>query len=169
MFLQDCLLAILDPWLDRIALSYCDKRWILYFKKSLRCDYNLLFGATGSTSELRCTSQVSFLLKVTNVKVASLEFVEFVDNLWKFHQSNGLKKKSGNMRSNQAPLPVILNLFPALPRVLPVSVIVLDQRSPVNRIIDGLYTIRLEAQKSLFMTTLCLSLVQIWCSRQLRS
>jgi hypothetical protein len=30
-----------------------------------------------------------------------LEFVQFVGNIWKLHQSNGLKKKSGNRRNNQ--------------------------------------------------------------------
>jgi hypothetical protein len=63
MLLQDGLLAIIDPWLDRIALCYCGSKWVLCFKKPLRGDCNLLFGAAGSVAQLRCTSFNNFFVK----------------------------------------------------------------------------------------------------------
>lgn len=88
--------------------------WMLYFKKPKRNNCNLLYGAAESVVNLRCSSAISALLKVTKIKVASLEYVSFLGNLWKLHQWGEFQKKSGGRGNRRTPPQVPKSVAPVL-------------------------------------------------------
>jgi hypothetical protein len=94
------LLVIIEPWLDWVAVSFRNLKEILYVRIPL-ADCDVIHGISDSVRGFRDSSAIDSLLSVTKVKIEPIQYLKFIETLWKNRKSSGSPSSKKNSASKK--------------------------------------------------------------------